>query len=428
MDVFMPHLGASVDKGTILTWYKGVGEKVSTGDILFEVESDKASIEIEAIGDGILAAIHVAQGVEAAVGAVIATIVGEGEAAPPAVVEVAPTAPAVGREAAATPLRAPTHVAAGQIPLEPFNDVKSPPHNFGPVTLKSGVKVTPLARRLAAESGVHLDAIMGSGPYGKIMARDVRDKACAVTAPAPPSQRAFGEAVTPPSVCSEPRELPLDRMRSTIAQRMTAAKRDTPHFYISTEVEIDRLVALRAEFQKAHDKRITLNDFLIRAIGLGVMRTADVNRIFAGDKLLEFDQVDLGIAVAITGGLVTPVIRDVGRKALLEIADETAGLVERARSRKLRPLELDGGVGTLSNLGMYGVDSAQAIINPPQAFILAAGAARLRPRADETGATTFVNAVTLTMSADHRVLDGANAAALMANIKALIETPVGLLR
>lgn len=425
MELFMPHLGASVEKGTIRNWFKGVGDTVRAGEPLFEVETDKTSLEIEAVADGTLTEVRVAEGEEAQVGSVIGIIdAGDGKSAvPPAPVVETQKSPVAVPQPAATPIR--NDRPAGTVALEPFNDVRSPERNFGPAQLRNGAKVTPLARRLAAERGVQLDSVAGSGPRGRIGARDILSSATGAGSAVLPVTQAFDSSV----FANVPyREIPVDRMRSAIASRMTQAKRDIPHFYISADVNVDRLLACRADLQAAHGTRITINDFLLRALALTLQQMPEANRVWAGDRLLQFDRVDLGVAVAIEGGLVTPVVRDVAGRPLIDLAAETSAMVERARLRKLSPTELEGGVASLSNLGMFGVDTAQAIVNPPQAFIVAVGRARRIATEQPDGSVGFVSAMNISLSGDHRVMDGAIAASLLRIIADSIENPFKILR
>lgn len=420
MDVCMPPLGASVERGTVVTWFKSVGETVVAGEPLLAVETDKTTLEIEATATGVLLEILTLEGEEAESGTPIARLstkgagpvddAGRGRTGGPAEAGSPGQAQSSGLDSIGSPR--PDSPAT----LEPFNDVRSPPRNFGPATLASGAKITPLARRLAAQFGLKPETLTGSGPNGRVVAADVR--ATAKDAGPPPAS---------PRPGPEFRVVPLDRMRSRIAERMSVAKREIPHFYISSRAQVDELLRLRAAVQEAHGERVTLNDFLLKALALALARVPRARRTFAGDHLLECDNVDLGIAVSLDDGLITPVLRDIDKLTLLQVAGRARDLVDRARRGKLDPAQLGGGIATISNLGMYGIDSAQAIINPPQSFILAVGAAQRSAKEALAGGVEFGTYLSLTLSADHRVFDGAVGAQLLAEIKALLEQPIGLL-
>jgi pyruvate dehydrogenase E2 component (dihydrolipoamide acetyltransferase) len=425
MDVLMPQLGETVAEGTITHWFKAVGDKVAPGDNLFEIETDKATMEVPATTAGELTEIRVPTGAVVPVGAVVAVIAdGSGATAAPGT---------AGTGAPARPVAAPNPppTAAG-IKLDPFREVRTPARNFGPARLAGGIVVTPLARRLAGEAGIDLARIAGSGPHGRIVARDIAAAAGTQARPAPEPDAEQIKALYAERPFDE---VPLDNMRRTIARRLTEAVATIPHFYLTADADIDRLIALRADANAAAatDKhgapafRLSLNDFIIKALALALQRVPAANAAWAGDRILRFKHSDVGVAVALEGGLITPVIRAAETKSLAVISAEARELAGRARARKLRPDEYQGGSTAVSNLGMYGVREFTAIINPPHATILAVGAARRRPVETADGGVKFVSQMTVTLGCDHRVVDGALGAELLAAFKALIELPVAML-
>jgi pyruvate dehydrogenase E2 component (dihydrolipoamide acetyltransferase) len=440
MDVLMPQLGETVAEGKITKWFKSAGEAVKPGDNLFEIETDKVSMEVPSTVTGTLSEIRVVEGEVAPVGAVVGVIAdgsGASASAPPAAAAAKappakPAAPAA--PAAATPVMAaaPSRQPAQPVKLDPFFEVRTPDRNFGPAQLPGGTFVTPLARRLAGEAGIDLSRLRGSGPHGRIVARDIQD------APRPsrgavvegPSAAEIKALYAPDSY----QEVPLDGMRKTIATRLTQAAA-VPHFYLMTDVAVGRLIALREEANSAAPKdkngnaafKISVNDFIIRALALALQRVPAANAIWAGDRILRFKHSDIGVAVALDGGLTTPVVRNAEAKSLSALSAEVRDLSARARNKKLQPSEYQGGSSAISNLGMHSVREFTAIINPPHATILAVGAARRQAVEKADGGVAFASMISITLSCDHRVLDGALGAELLAAIKALIEQPVSLL-
>jgi pyruvate dehydrogenase E2 component (dihydrolipoamide acetyltransferase) len=399
MEVLMPQLGETVTEGKITVWFKAVGDPVAPGDNLFEIETDKVSMEVPATSGGILREIRVKQGEVAPVSAIVA-VIGDSEAKP-----------ATQKQAAAS--------------LDPYNEVRTPARNFGPATVANGAKASPLARRLAVETGVDLTTVKGSGPHGRIHAEDVKAISAikvvrAVEAP----------IATPAPVPDAPFErVPLDAMRRTIAKRLVEAKQTVPHFYLTSDVDISRLLALREEANAALSGKLSINDFVIKALALALQRVPAANAVWAEGAeaaILRFKHSDVGVAVAIEGGLFTPVIRNAETKSLSAISAEMKDLAARARERKLLPHEYQGGSASVSNLGMYGVREFSAIINPPQSTMLAVGAGQRRPIEAPNGGIAFATLMTVTLSCDHRVVDGALGAQLLAAFKALIENPITL--
>jgi len=438
----MPQLGETVTEGKITKWFKAAGDAVKPGDNLFEIETEKTSMEVPSTVGGTLSEIRFQVGEVAKVGAVVAVIAGAGEAAK--------TASAPVRQAEASPPFAPAKAGAqGQEELgfrfrrneriekasyaypdmDPFHEVRTPERNFGPAKLPGGVFTTPLARRLAGERGIDLSRVTGSGPHGRIVARDVEKAAPAAPALATGASAAQVKALYE-GIAYE--EVPLDGMRATIARRLVEAKQTIPHFYLTADMEIDRLIAMREEANAAAPAgadgepafRLSLNDFIIKAWAAALQRVPAANAVWAGDRILRFRHSDIGVAVALDGGLIVPVLCNAEAKSLTAISAEMRDLAARARDKKLMPNEYQGGASAISNLGMYGVREFAAVINPPHATILGVGASRRAAVETADGGVKFVSQMTVTLSCDHRVVDGALGAQLLAAFKNLMEKPV----
>jgi pyruvate dehydrogenase E2 component (dihydrolipoamide acetyltransferase) len=441
MDVLMPQLGETVAEGKITKWFKSAGDAVKPGDNLFEIETDKVSMEVPSTTAGVLAEIRVPAGVVAPVGAVVGVIAdGTGGAAshsaraPSRSPEPSRTAPAAQIDAsgaAATP-----HTEERPRALDPFLEVRTPERNYGPARLPGGATITPLARRLAGESGIDVSQLRGSGPHGRIVARDIGEAPRAsVAAPAVAATGMTAAEVQALYAAGSYQEVPLDGMRRTIAARLTRAAQTIPHFALTTDVDIGKLIALREEANNAAPKdrdghpvfKLSVNDFIIRALALALQSVSAANAVWAGDRILRFTHSDIGVAVALEGGLITPVIRDAETKSLSAISAEAKELAARARAKKLKPPDYQGGATAISNLGMHGVREFTAIINPPHATILAVGAARRQAIETSAGGVAFASMLSLTLSCDHRVVDGALGAELLATVKRLLESPVTML-
>jgi pyruvate dehydrogenase E2 component (dihydrolipoamide acetyltransferase) len=435
VDVLMPQLGETVAEGKITKWFKAAGDVVKPGDNLFEIETDKTSMEVPSTTTGTLTEIRFKVGEVAKVGAVVAIISGprgQGAAQSPA------AAPAPAKAPTAPPRSAPVTEAVVQAapvprtgPMDPFREVRTPERNFGPGRLAGGTSVTPLARRLAGERGIDLSRVSGSGPHGRIVARDVER-----AAPGSPVS-AIGGGVSAAQVKAlfegvAYEEVPLDSMRRTIATRLVEAKQSIPHFYLTADIDVGRLIAMREEANAAAPKgkdgepafKLSLNDFVIKAWAAALQRISAANAVWAGDRILRFRNSDIGVAVALKGGLITPVIRNAETKSLTAISAEMRDLAGRARQKKLKPNEYQGGASAISNLGMYDVREFSAIINPPHATILAVGSTRRAPVEGDDGSVKFVDQMTVTLSCDHRVVDGALGAELLAAFKNFVEAPV----
>src|SRR6516162_7589776 len=450
MDVLMPQLGETVAEGKITQWFKSAGDAVKPGDNLFEIETDKVSMEVPSTTAGVLAEIRVPAGEVAPVGAVVA-VIADGAAASAAPAAETPSKPAPSSAApaarsapVAAPIAAAQGAAAAPIKLDPFFEVRTPQRNYGPARLAGGRSATPLARRLAAEGGIDLAAISASGPHGRIVARDVEAAARAAPKAAPRPAAAPGVALATGPSAEEVKalyrdvpfqEVPLDGMRRIIATRLVQAKQTIPHFYLTADVEIGRLITLREEANAAAPKdgdgkvafKLSLNDLIIKAWAAALQRVPAANAVWAQDRILRFQHCNIGVAVAIEGGLIAPVIRRAEMKALSVISNEMKELAARARARKLTPDEYKGGSSAISNLGMYGVREFSAVINPPQATMLAVGAARRQAVEMEDGGVAFVSVLAVTLSCDHRVVDGVLGAELLAAFKNFIEQPVTML-
>ncbi len=442
MDVLMPQLGETVAEGKITKWFKTAGEPVKPGDNLFEIETDKVSMEVPSTTTGVLSEIRVAAGDVAPVGAVVAVIADGAPAQPSqpaAAVSPVPQAKTPADAPSPTTGSAPILLApqqSGPVKLDPFFEVRTPPRNFGPARLQGGTTITPLARRLAAESGIDLSRTKGSGPHGRIVAGDIAN--APRSAPTPRGALTEGPSAAEIKAFYSPgsyEEVPVDGMRRTIASRLTQAVQTIPHFHLTADVAIDRLLALREEANGASPKdkdgntafKLSLNDFVIRALALALQRVPAANSVWAGDRILRFKHSDIGVAVALDVGLVTPVLRSAEIKSVSAISAAMKELSARSRDKKLAPGDYQGGAAAISNLGMYGVREFSAIINPPHATILAVGAARRQAVEKDDGGVAFASFMTVTLACDHRVLDGALGAELLATIKAFMELPVTML-
>ena len=399
--VTMPQLSPTMEVGTLARWLVSEGDTVASGDVLAEIETDKATMEVEAIDDGTVGRILVAEGTEnVPVNQAIALILEEGEDAPEDVPDgidaVPPPSGPAPEEADSEPERTAVQDRPGK-------------------QASSGRKraASPLARSMALKAGLSLDDVTGSGPGGRIIKRDI-EEALKAGMPAPS-----------PVTAGTWEEIRITGMRRVIAERLQEAKQTIPHFYLSLDCDIDRLLETRREINAA-GHRVSVNDFIIRALALALRDVPDANVQWRGDVIRRFARVDLSVAVAVDGGLVTPVIRDAASRSLLDIAAAMRDLADRARSGKLMPEEYQGGSFTLSNLGMYGIREFDAVINPPQAGILAVGAGYPRPVARD-GALAVATLMSTTLSADHRVVDGATGAALLNAFRTFIESPASLL-
>lgn len=459
INITMPALSPTMEEGNLAKWLVKEGDTVAAGDILAEIETDKATMEVEAVDEGTIAKILVPEGTEAVkVNEIIAILAEEGE-------DVAEAAKGGGSSSSS---EAPAQGASA--PQD--EGVKSSPHpevqpqaaskgagaatadmggSAGPVPTKDGKKVpaSPLARRIAGNAGIDITAISGSGPKGRIVKRDV-DAAMAGGAKAPTAAAEAPKAAAPSTAAAAPMGMSDDAvlknfdegsyelvkhdgMRKTIAKRLTESKQTIPHFYVSVDVELDALLALRSQLNKAapvkDDKpayKLSVNDMVIKALALALRDVPDANVSWTSENMVKHKHADVGVAVSIPGGLITPIIRKAEEKSLSTISNEMKDLGKRAKEKKLAPTEYQGGTTAVSNMGMMGVKNFSAVVNPPHATILAVGAGEQRPVVKE-GALAVATVMTVTLSTDHRCVDGALGAELIGVFKGYIENPMGML-
>ena len=423
IELKMPALSPTMEEGTLAKWLVKEGDEVRSGDLIAEIETDKATMEFEAVDEGTIASILVAEGTEGVkVGAVIALIAGDGE------------------DAGAKPAAAPKAVA----PAQAGANLESPaPSETGP-RLHGGdekakgnrIIASPLARRLAAAQGIDLSTVKGSGPNGRIVKADLEGAPKAAAAPA---QQTAPAAAPTPSAAPEakavwyddtiPHEVEkLSNIRKTIARRLTEAKQTIPHIYLTVDIRLDALLALRTELNaslEARGVKLSVNDLLIKALGVALEQTPKCNVTFLGNEMVTYKRADVSVAVSTPTGLITPIIRDAGNVSVSKISTDMKELAGRAKEGKLQPHEYQGGTASLSNMGMYGIKQFEAVINPPQGMIMAIGAGEKRPYVvDDALATATV--MSATGSFDHRAIDGADGAELMKLFKELVEKPLGL--
>ena len=430
-EILMPALSPTMEEGTLAKWLVKEGDTVSSGDLLAEIETDKATMEFEAVDDGVVGKILVAEGSEGVkVNTPIAVMLEDGESADD-----------IGAASAPAPAAAPAAT-----PTEAAPAAATPAPAAAKAADGSRLFATPLARRIAADKGLDLNTISGSGPHGRIVKADVENAtaapkaaapAVAASAPAAPAAApaAAGTGPTTDQVLAmygdrEFEEVSLDGMRKTIAARLTEAKQNVPHFYLRNDIELDALLAFRGELNKTLEPRgvkLSVNDFIIKACALALQQVPDANAVWANDRVLSLKPSDVAVAVAIEGGLFTPVLKDADMKSLSALSAEMKDLASRARDRKLAPHEYQGGSFAISNLGMFGIDNFDAIINPPHAAILAVGAGAKKPVVGADGELKVATVMSTTLSVDHRVIDGALGANLLNAIKNNLENPMAML-
>ena len=432
VDILMPALSPTMEKGNLAKWLKKEGDTIKSGDVLAEIETDKATMEVEAIDEGVLAKILVPDGsVDVPVNQVIGIITQEGE-----------DASSIKAPAGAKPAAVPA--AAPEAPAAP---TAAPKANGAAASAPGGkLFASPLARRIAKQAGLDLSLIQGSGPRGRIVERDVlaaekagpRIKPAA--APAPKAAAATVTSSTSDETIKgyfEPgsyEEVPHDGMRKTIARRLTEAAQVIPHYYLTLDCEIDALLSLREQINKSAPLtkegkpsfKVSVNDFIIKALALALQRVPDCNASWTDGAMLKHRHSDIGVAVSIPAGLITPIIRKAEQKTLSVISNEMKDFAARAKARKLKPEEYQGGVSAVSNLGMFGIKHFTAVINPPQSTILAVGAGEQRVVV-KNGAPAVATVMTVTLSVDHRVADGALGAQLIEAFKKIVEAPIGML-
>ena len=428
-EILMPALSPTMEEGTLAKWLVKEGDTVSSGDLLAEIETDKATMEFEAVDEGIVGKLLIAEGTEGVkVNTAIAVLLEEGESASdigaaPAKAAEAPKAADAGKEEAP---KAAADAPAAPAPAAPKKD-------------GARIFASPLARRIAADKGLDLTQITGSGPKGRIVKADVLE-AKPSAAPTAQAAAAAPAAAMPSSPSAdmvarayegrEYEEISLNGMRKTIAARLTEAKQTVPHFYLRRDIKLDALMAFRAQLNKqleARGVKLSVNDFIIKATALALQAVPTANAVWAGDRVLQMKASDVAVAVAIEGGLFTPVLQDAEMKSLSALSTEMKDLAARARDRKLAPHEYQGGSFAISNLGMMGIDNFDAIVNPPHAGILAVGAGVKKPVVGADGELTVATVMSVTMSVDHRVIDGALGAELLKHIVDNLENPMAML-
>jgi len=435
IELKMPALSPTMEEGTLAKWLVKEGDEVKSGDILAEIETDKATMEFEAVDEGTVAKILVPEGTDGVkVGAPIAILAGEGEdagkaaAAAPRADTAPPPAPkaAPAPKADETPKSAPPPEAAVETPAAPPQAAAAPREEG------ERIKASPLARRLAQAQNIDLATIQGSGPGGRIVRADLGRAAggvaaAPVAAAAPPATH----LVTPgPYEQAIPHEaIKLSNVRKTIARRLTESKQQIPHIYLTVDIQLDALLRLRSELNKGLESRnikLSVNDLMIKALAMALIEVPECNVSFAGDQLFKYSRADISVAVSIPGGLITPIVVGADTKSVSAVATEIHDLAARAKEGKLQPEEYQGGTASLSNMGMYGIKNFEAVINPPQGMIMAIGAGEKRPYVinDSLQIATVMSA---TGSFDHRAIDGADGARLMQAFKRLVENPLGML-
>jgi pyruvate dehydrogenase E2 component (dihydrolipoamide acetyltransferase) len=419
IELKMPALSPTMEEGTLAKWMIKVGDTVKSGDLMAEIETDKATMEFEAVDEGVVTEILIAEGSEGVkVGTVIALIAGEGEEAKPA--PKAATVPASKVEVVEAVAVAPAPAAKAA----------------------NGARIiaSPLAKRLAAAQGIDLAGIKGSGPNGRIVKADLEgaQPGVAVAAPVPVAAAAPAPvaATAPAPVAPAPipdfgiphEAVKLSGMRKTIARRLTESKQQVPHIYLTVDVRLDALLKLRGELNAslaARGVKLSVNDMLIKALGAALMQVPKCNVSFVGDTMLMYSRADISVAVSVPNGLITPIITDAGSKSISTVSTEMAALAAKAKDGKLQPHEYQGGTASLSNMGMMGIKQFEAVINPPQGMIMAIGAGEKRPYVVDD-ALAIATVMSATGSFDHRAIDGADGAELMKVFKELVETPLGL--
>ncbi|CAM8630844.1 pyruvate dehydrogenase complex dihydrolipoamide acetyltransferase [Sphingobium sp.] len=428
----MPALSPTMEEGTLAKWLVKEGDTVSSGDLLAEIETDKATMEFEAVDEGVIAKILIAEGAEGVkVGTVIAIIAEEGEDAATVAAGGAKADAAPAPKAAPVPAKADTASAPKADTAPKAAAAAAKPS----VASDDRVKVSPLARRLAEEKGIDLASITGSGTNGRIVKADIEGAQPGAVAPsAAPAPAAAAPAPAPVAAAAQDFGIPhevvkLSGMRKTIARRLTESKQQVPHIYLTVDIQLDKLLKLRGELNAGLESRkvkLSVNDLLIKALGVALEQVPECNVQFAGDQMLQFKRADVSVAVSIPGGLITPIITDAGGKGVAAISNAMKDLASRAKDGKLKPEEYQGGTASLSNMGMFGIKQFEAVINPPQAMIMAIGAGEKRPYIvdDSLQIATVMSA---TGSFDHRAIDGADGARLMKAFKELVENPIGML-
>jgi pyruvate dehydrogenase E2 component (dihydrolipoamide acetyltransferase) len=439
----MPKLSDTMTEGTLVRWIKKVGDIVAVGDVLAEVETDKATMEMEAFDEGVLTEIYVKDGEVVQIGQKLALLVGQDEksdskTSKPSQAKAPPPEP-VGEPKAETAQEpaTTTQTPSDKTKIQPAKDQAddSQRDTLEP-TPSARIKASPLARKVAAEMGVDLTSLQGSGPAGRIVRDDVVAAAQTTpekkpATPQPPSPVVAAPRPPPVAAAAEDKKIPLSGMRKTIAARLLESKTTIPHFYLQAQIDAEPMMSLREQINRAAEAaglgKLTVNDFILKATALAATRVPLANAAFNGDSIIQFANVQLACAVAVEEGLVTPVIREAQKKTIAQLSAEIKDLAARARSKKLKPEEYQGGTITVSNLGGYGVEQFFAILNPPQAVIVSVGAIVNTPIVNAAGQVVPGKRIVLGVSCDHRVVDGAVGAQFLGELKKLLETPAFML-
>ena len=444
INILMPALSPTMEKGNLAKWLKKEGDKVKSGDVIAEIETDKATMEVEAVDEGTIAKILVPEGTQdVPVNNVIAVLAGDGEDVKAAAGAAASAAPPKPTAEAPAPKAAPAPAAAAPAPASAPAAAPPPTPAAAPAAQANGhgrIFSSPLARRLAKDAAIDIARIIGTGPHGRIIARDVEEaksgKGLKAPAAAPTAAPALAPSMSDKQILAlfEPGSyeiIPHDGMRRTIAQRLTASVQNVPHFYLTIDCDIGRLLDAREQINAAAPKdkekkplyKISVNDFVIKAMAVALQQIPNCNVSWTDGGMVKHKYSDVGVAVAMPGGLITPIIRKAETKSLSTISNEMKDYAARARARKLKPEEYQGGTTAVSNLGMYGIKDFTAVINPPHASILAVGTSEERPVVRD-GKIEIANIMSVTLSCDHRAIDGALGAELIGAFKRLIENPV----
>ena len=447
IEILMPALSPTMEEGTLAKWHVKVGDAVKSGDVIAEIETDKATMEVEAVDEGVVEALLVAEGTEEVkVNAPIARLSGEGDSAAPPAPKTSPASAGEGDhnppplgvvEGALPPAQstAPTPPPSASPPPPPQAGEVSKPQALAKTADVGRIFASPLARRIAEQKGLDLSTLKGSGPHGRIIKADVEGAQAGVTkapaaAPAATTATRQAHSLEQMGIAAGSYDLvPLDGMRKTVARRMTDSFRDVPHFPLTIDLEIDALLAARARINamlEASGGKVSVNDMVIKAAAVALMQVPQANASYTPDGIAMHHHADIAMAVAVPGGLITPILRAAETKGLARIAAEAKDLAERARTRKLKPEEFQGGTFSISNLGMFGIRSFNSIINEPQGAILSVGVGEKRPVV-RGGALAIATVMTVTLTCDHRVVDGAIGARWLAAFKPLIEDPITMI-
>ena len=447
-EILMPALSPTMEEGTLAKWLVKEGDTVASGDLLAEIETDKATMEFEAVDEGVIGKILIPEGSEGVkVNTAIAVLLEDGESAADIGASAAPAPKAEAAPAAQAAVSAPTPATpAGEAATAPAPAVAS---TAAPAAAKNAdgnrIFASPLARRIAANKGLDLSTVSGSGPHGRIVKADVETLSATAAPAAKPAAASAPQTAPAPAAVAQGlstetvlkiyegrdfEEVKLDGMRKTIAARLTEAKQSIPHFYLRRDIQLDALMGFRADLNKQLEPRgvkLSVNDFVIKACALALQQVPEANSVWAGDRTLKLKPSDVAVAVAIEGGLFTPVLKDAEMKSLSALSAEMKDLAARARDRKLAPHEYQGGSFAISNLGMFGIENFDAVINPPHGAILAVGAGVKKPIVGKDGEMAVATMMSVTLSVDHRVIDGALGANLLNAIKDNLEAPMTML-